>query len=35
MNEGGTFEVTFDEPGTVEYVCTIHPGMAGTITVEG
>lgn len=33
--EAGTFENTFTEPGTVEYVCTIHPGMEGTVTVEG
>ena len=31
---GGEFEQTFDEPGTVDYVCTIHPGQAGTVTVE-
>ena len=24
---------TVDEPGTVKYVCTIHPGMTGTIEV--
>jgi plastocyanin len=30
----GEFEQTFDEPGTVDYVCTIHPGQAGSITVE-
>lgn len=33
-NEGATFEFTFDEPGTVPYHCTIHPGMDGTIEVE-
>ncbi|HWH44310.1 MAG TPA: plastocyanin/azurin family copper-binding protein [Thermoleophilaceae bacterium] len=31
---GGSVELTFDEPGTIEYVCTIHPGQDGTITVE-
>ena len=31
---GGEFEQTFDEPGTVDYVCTIHPGQAGTVVVE-
>ena len=30
----GEFEQTFDQPGTVDYVCTIHPGQAGTVTVE-
>ncbi len=28
------FEQTFTETGTVDYVCTIHPGQAGTVTVE-
>ena len=28
--EGDTFELTLDEPGTYEYVCKVHaPGMAG------
>ena len=35
MQEGDTFELTLDMPGTYEYVCDVHaPGMAGTITVE-
>jgi plastocyanin len=35
MQEGDTFELTLDEPGTYEYVCNVHaPGMAGTITVK-
>lgn len=29
----GTFEYTFDEAGTYEYVCTVHPGMEGVINV--
>jgi plastocyanin len=32
--KGETFVTTVDTPGTVEYVCTIHPGMTGTLTVE-
>ena len=32
--KGETFTATVDQPGTVEYVCTIHPGMTGTLTVE-
>jgi plastocyanin len=31
----GTFRHTFDEPGTYAYECTIHPGMEGSIVVEG
>lgn len=34
FGEGGTFEYTAQEAGKIEYVCTIHPGMTGTITVE-
>jgi plastocyanin len=29
----GTFTHTFTEPGTYEYVCTLHQGMDGTVTV--
>jgi plastocyanin len=29
----GTFSHTFDTPGTYEYICTAHPGMAGTVEV--
>ncbi len=34
IGEGG--EVTFqpDEPGTINYICSIHPQMKGTLTVE-
>lgn len=35
FGEGGTFEYTPEEAGTIKYVCTIHPGMDGTVTVEG
>jgi plastocyanin len=34
FGKGQTFTTTIDEPGTVQYVCTIHPGMAGTLTIE-
>ena len=35
MQEGDTFELTLDQPGTYEYVCDVHaPGMSGTITVK-
>ena len=31
--KGETFTTTVEEPGRVEYVCTVHPGMDGTIEV--
>jgi len=34
MSEG-TFRHRFDEPGTYDYVCTLHPNMTGTIEVTG
>lgn len=34
MEPGATFSFTFDEPGTWEYVCGLHPDMNGTVTVE-
>lgn len=35
FGKDGTFVFTAAKPGTIAYVCTIHPGMAGTLTVEG
>ena len=29
----GTFSHTFDEPGSYEYVCSLHPTMVGKIEV--
>ena len=34
MAEGDTFSHTFDTPGKVEYVCTVHANMRGTVTVK-
>jgi plastocyanin len=34
MASGDTFEHTFEEAGTFDYVCTVHPGMEGTVVVE-
>lgn len=31
----GSFTRTFDHPGDYPYVCTLHSGMRGTVTVEG
>jgi plastocyanin len=33
--EGDSEGVTFDEPGTFEITCRIHPTMQLTVTVEG
>ena len=34
VGAGGEFSFTFEEPGTYEYYCSIHPGMDGTVVVE-
>jgi plastocyanin len=34
LASGDTFEHTFDTAGTFDYVCTVHPGMEGTVKVE-
>ena len=34
MSPGDNFEHTFDEAGSFDYVCTVHPGMEGTVVVE-
>ena len=34
VDPGETFTWTAKEPGTVDYVCTFHAGMEGTITVR-
>ncbi len=33
LNTGDTFSVKLTAPGTIHYVCTIHPFMKATITV--
>ena len=35
FGQGGTYSYKATRPGVVKYVCTIHPGMEGAITVEG
>lgn len=30
----GTFERTFDQPGTYDYECTLHNGMTGQVLVH-
>ena len=34
MARGASFEATFDSPGEYRYICALHPGMKGTVTVE-
>ena len=34
MAPGETFDHAFEEAGTFDYVCTVHPGMDGSVTVE-
>jgi plastocyanin len=34
FSKGETFSAKLDKAGTVEYECTIHPGMTGTIDVQ-
>jgi plastocyanin len=34
MRSGDTFEHTFDTAGTFDYVCSVHPGMDGSVTVK-
>ena len=34
VNGGETYKRRFDAPGSIDYVCTIHPNQTGTITVE-
>ncbi len=33
FSKGGSFSYTPTKAGTIKYVCTIHPGMNGTLTV--
>jgi plastocyanin len=35
LDGGSSYEATFDETGSFEYVCKFHPNMQGTIVVEG
>ena len=31
---GNTFTVTFEKPGTYDYICVIHPWMTGSVRVR-
>lgn len=35
FGQGGTFTFKPTKAGTIAYVCTIHPGMVGTLNVTG
>ncbi|MBW3612838.1 MAG: cupredoxin domain-containing protein [Chloroflexi bacterium] len=35
VGDGGSVTITFDEPGTFEITCKLHPTMQMTLTVEG
>jgi plastocyanin len=34
MASGDTFDQKFETAGKIDYVCTVHPGMKGTVTVK-
>ena len=34
LNGGDTYQQKFTTPGTIKYVCTVHPGMEGTVVVK-
>jgi amicyanin len=34
LYQNSQFSFTFDEPGTYDYICSLHPNMTGRITVE-
>jgi plastocyanin len=34
LNNGDSYEETFDTVGTIDYVCKIHPQQTGSITVK-
>ena len=34
MQNGDTFTQTFDKKGKFDYVCTVHSGMTGSVTVK-
>ena len=34
LKEGESYSRTFDTAGTITYICSIHPFMGGTVTVQ-
>jgi plastocyanin len=35
VEEGGEFSHRFDDPGTYDYICSLHDNMTGTVVVRG
>jgi plastocyanin len=33
FGSGGSYEISFDEPGSYQFFCTLHPSMTGSVTV--
>ncbi|MGH3937842.1 MAG: cupredoxin domain-containing protein [Pseudonocardiaceae bacterium] len=34
LNDGNTYQFTFGKPGSYSYICSIHPYMKGSVTVQ-
>ena len=34
LNSGGTYAFTFNTAGTFNYICSIHPSMKASVTVQ-
>jgi len=34
FNKGGSFQFRFDNTGTYDYICGLHPSMKGRVVVE-
>jgi amicyanin len=34
LKKGETYSKTFNEPGTFDYLCSMHPGMKGKVIVK-
>jgi amicyanin len=34
LNRGGSYSMTFEQPGTYAYYCKFHPNMRATVVVE-
>jgi plastocyanin len=34
LGTGGTFDVSFDQPGTYRIFCALHPEMQATVVIN-